>query len=168
MPGMTDSNNVPWWAPGRPLIISDPNKLTYFARANAVRAGLTASAALHGVAVGDGEWANPFLSEDTAPGDDRAFTSAMSFYNPSVDTGARQVPMGIAAGSFQQSAGTVETPSGGRTLDTFFNSFNNFLRSPAPGQYGPQPVAQPSPWPWVVGAGIAGVALLILARRRRS
>lgn len=35
-----DNSNAPWYGPGRPLIVADPNKLSYFAQANAVRAGV--------------------------------------------------------------------------------------------------------------------------------
>ena len=34
-------NNAPNWGPARPMVmVSDPNKLSYFARANAIRAGV--------------------------------------------------------------------------------------------------------------------------------
>ena len=165
MPGMTPENNAPWWAPGRPLIISDPEKLTYFARANAIRAGvMTSAGALQGVAVGDGgNWANPYGTED-GPGADRAFTSAFSFYNPTVDTGNRTVPTSVAAGSFAVGSGSVEMPSGGTSVDSFFNALNRLISSPqqAPQVYAPAP----SPWPWVIGLGLAGIALVALTKKR--
>jgi len=161
MPGMTPENNVPWWAPGRPMIVSDPSKLTYFARANAVRAGVAASS-FEGVAVGDSDWAQ---YPDAAPGDMRANMS-QSMFNDTVDAGARMLPTSISAGSDSMSAGSVETPSGGGTLDRFFNSFNSFLTSPAPNPYGAQPRIAPSPWPWVIGVGAVGLGLLFLAKKR--
>ena len=152
MPGMTAENNVPWWAPGRPLIVSDPNKLTYFAQANAVRAGVQSMpGALQGVAVGDSEWAS---YPDGGPGDMRANTSLDMFNS-------------TATGSNSVGADNVETPSGGGTLDSFFSAINSFLRAPAPNQYGPPPqLAAPSPWPWLVGAGAVGIGLIVLSKRR--
>lgn len=167
MPGMTPESNVPWWAPGRPFIISDPNKLTYFARANAIRAGvMNMPGSLSGVAVGDGgDWANPYGTED-GPGADRAFTSAFSFYNPTVDTGNRTVPRSIEEASYAAGSGAVEMPSGGNTVDSFFNALNRLISGPqsAPQVYKPAP----SPWPWVIGVGAVGIGLLYLTKRKRA
>ena len=161
-----ESNN-PWWAPGRPCIVTDPNKLTYFARANAIRAGVSSSAgALSGVAVGDGDWADPYAGDSDGPGADRAFTSAKSFYLPTSSAGNRVVPRDVEGYRNSVDSSYVETPSGGSTLDSFFNSFNSFLSSPAPNQFGPQAASVPSPWPWVIGAGAVGVGLLWLSKRR--
>lgn len=163
MPGMTPDNNAPWWAPGRPLIISDPSKLTYFARANAVRAGVqNMPGALSGVAVGDSEWAT---YPESGPGDMRANMS-LEMFNSTVSSGDRQLPMSVAAGSYSVDSSSIETPSGGSALDSFFNALNRFV-SPPP-TYAPQPVAQPSPWPWVIGAGVLGVGLLVLTKKRRA
>ena len=168
MPGMSPNNNTPWWAPGRPLIVSDPEKLTYFARANAVRAGVQSMpGALTGVAVGDSEWANPFAAEDAAPGDMRANMSQQMF-DATVSAGPRQLPMSVAGGSMEVTGSNIETPSGGGTLDSFFNSFNKFMSAPAPQNWGAQPVRTPSPWPWVVGVGAVGLGLLWLSKRRRA
>ncbi len=167
MAGITAENsNMPWWAPGRPLIISDPEKLTYFARANAVRAGVqNMPGALSGVAVGDGEWANPFVGDSDGPGADRAFTSSEAFYSqPVLSSGNRMVPSGVSTNA---DGSNIETPSGGSTLDSFFNAFNRMLRGPAAQPFGPQPTVAPSPWPWVIGAGAVGLGLLVLAKRRR-
>lgn len=42
------ANNTPQWGPTKPLIVSDRSKLSYFARANMIRAGLNAGAAVGG------------------------------------------------------------------------------------------------------------------------
>lgn len=162
---MFDNSNS---ALGRRLIVSDPNKLTYFARANAIRAGVQSTyGALTGVAPGDGEWANPYTTEDSAPGDDRAMLS-VNMYNAQVAAGNRLVPGGVGEGT--ASTVNVETPGGGSTLERFFNAFNKFLS--APGGANPFQVTAPKSGgigPWVVGAGIVGVGLLVLlAKRKRA
>lgn len=164
MPGMTPENNVPWFAPGRPMIVSDPAKLTYFARANAIRAGVqNMPAALSGVAVGDSDWSQ---YPDAAPGDMRAMTS-LALFDPTVDIGPRTVPNSISAASYSMDSSGVETPTGAGTLDTFFNALNNLIRSPSPNTYGAPPSVAPSPWPWVIGAGAVGMGLLLLSKKRR-
>lgn len=164
MPGMTEANNVPWWAPGRPLIVSDPEKLTYFARANAIRAGVQSMpGSFSGVAPGEGEWADPYAAEDAAPGDSRAMTSQAFFDDPSLMSDNRVIPMVTADGNVI-GAKNVETNSGGSTLDFFFNKLNQLIK-PAP-VLQPTSLAPPSPWPWVVGLGVAGVVLVMMTRRR--
>lgn len=148
MPGMLPDNNAPWWGPGRPMIVSDPNKLTYFARANAVRAGVMGSAgALHGI------------------GDDleQGGSSLDELYNGPVSMGNRLTPTSIATGSAARTTATVETPSGGSSLERFFSSFNSFL-TPAPVTF-PAAKVTPSPWPWLVGAAAVGVGLIVLSKK---
>ncbi len=152
------SNNVPGWAPRRPLIVSDPSKLSYFARANATRSGLAAGAAAGAAGAAFGGM------------------RVSGFGNaPSADdwsTWAKQQPQPTIGGSTPVE-GARDVTQGGQTVADFFDRLSRatgsfFSNSTPPAAT--TVINAPSPGPlgipiggWVLGGivvlGIGFVAL---------
>ena len=140
-------NNAPNWGPARPLVVSDPGKLSMFARANMVRAAVRGSyGALGGIGNIVGNRIVPIdATVNSELGRDWAFDPETMY--------------GDATASGSGSSGNVASPNGTSTVDQFFNRLNSLLS--------PQPTVQavpapPSPLPMLlIGAAALGAGYLL-------
>lgn len=141
------ANNTPQWAPSKPLIVSDPSKLSYFARANLVRAGLSA-----GVAAG---------------------TAGAAFGGLRVQGfGAVDSPSPTVGGA-QPTGNAKDVLQGGQTVGDFLSRLSRgvgsfFGNEPAPPPVVVQPEAGPLGVPiggWILGGiGVLAVGFLLIKK----
>ncbi len=149
-------NNNPQWAPSRTLIVSDPSKLSYFARANAIRMGVSGSAGTFQGATVAIEPARGFGNVVT-----QEYDPGTGGYNPTANSS------------------TVQTPSGGQSSESFLDrlgvavgaGISNFLPGRANAASYPPPVEDSNflgipPAVWGIG-GIAAVGAAIYFATRK-
>lgn len=143
------SNNTPQWAPSKPLIVADPGKLSYFAKANYTRAGLSAglAAATAGASAG------------------LRGVHVAGFGNAAINRIEQASP---AVGGGQPTGGgrDIAMPGAGQSVTDFLSRLSNgvgaFLGGGAQQQQ-PVVVTQPEAGPLGVPVGgwvLAGVAVL--------
>lgn len=158
------------WGPARPMIVSDPGKLTYFARANAVRAGIrggaysaipgsSAVAGLSGLGYTVTDHGGTGIQEGTGIVDRRLMPfSVAGSTNPS--PGYVFDPMvgyGDATAGTANSAPNTLNSNGTMLVDRFFNMFNSVLGR---NQNSAPPLVQADTGPdWGMLLGVGALAI---------
>lgn len=145
-------------APSRRLLVMDSSKLSYFARAQAVRAGAQGT---YGALAGFGTFG-------TAWEDSQAEEAEREFAERQMrETGA--LFTGGAAGGGAKVATAENTKAGGgmQLVDSLVGGLNRLL-SPTPTPAAIQAGFRPSPWPLVLGAAalvVGGIVLVKVMKR---
>ena len=167
------ANNAPNWGPARPLIVTDPRKLTYFARANMVRAGVQGS---YGALQGFGrECTGTPCRSLQGFGDivgNRIVPGSIATEGAVAITGKDNLGRnftfdpetiyGDVTASGSAGSSTTADPNGTSTVDQFFSRLNQLV-SPAPVYSAP---VQPStPWLAYLAAGLAVVGVVVVGKK---
>lgn len=130
--GIYNNSNAPWWGPGRTMIVTDPGKLTAFARANAVRAGVRGTygaMGLSGLGYSVSDYGGIGVSEGGPITGKRLLPAQLTSYtNP--DPGYvfdPNVGFGDNSASGPESSSSTMNQQGTMLIDRFFDMFNSVL-----------------------------------------
>jgi hypothetical protein len=111
------ANNIPGWGPTKPLIVSDPSKLSYFAKANMIRGGMG------GVAASSASAAFGDLAGGRSL---NGWTAGVSGLGNAVQAQSASITPG--RGSSMESVGAGQVPQGGQTVASWLDGFGTFIR----------------------------------------
>lgn len=150
------NSNAPWWGPGRPMVVADANKLSYFARANMVRAGVRGT---YGALGG--------LSEIDVQGGKLVDTEEQGFQPVPFPVSTPAPPSPLSPPPMVTSDGQVLKPGGAGFIDTFVSSLSNLFK-PAPPVQAPVVQQGMSTGTMVAIAGAAVVGGILLLKLVRS
>ncbi len=154
--------------PKRPLVVMDPSKLTYFARAQAVRAGATgAYGALSGLGYTVPDYAR--VSVDNMTGE----STGSGVVTPEVTTepGAYSGPGSRDGWVSDTAVPNAYTTAPGEpsmlSIDKWMEQLNKLIAGNGGAQR--QSLAAPSPWPMVIGGAalLVGAVVLVKVLKKR-
>lgn len=111
------NNNRPDWAPAKPLIVSDPSKLSYFAKANMIRGGMGAVAAAVSAEA---------FSGLSGLGTIDGWTSGQASLGNAVQTRIQQ--LSPATGGPLPDATASDVTRGGQPLSSWLEGFGSFVK----------------------------------------